>query len=229
MSYTELIETFKEKASGAGYLVYVAETKVRALDHIMGMVRENDIKLAVISESPTADYLGLYSMLTRLGIRTMQTSIVKWVLQLARGKEVPFDKVAELILSITGERVEHEPQELLKAARRALKQIYAGADLGVTQADYGIAESGTPVNLESSDNARLASVLPRLHLTLLDSSQIVPGLPDLADRIKGSSIGIPGHKAPTFITYLTDRNRAADTPRSQGRTGEHILVLNLQQ
>jgi L-lactate dehydrogenase complex protein LldF len=226
----ELLEKFKTEATLTGAQVTLAYSVEEATEYVLKLVKDKDIKIVVKSGSPIADRLGLPTRLTAAGVKVAETSIAQWAAQLARGKDVPVDKLAELISAAAGEKVPAEPEAILQAARRILKDVYAGAGLGITEADFGIAETGTLVTLENEGNARLAAILPKLHLTLLDGRRIAGNLADAAEFIKGSSGGIPGHKIPTFITYLTGRNTTADIPgaifaRAQGPAEEHILVL----
>jgi len=226
-----LLEKFKTEATLSGAQVTLAASVEEAVSHVLKLVKDNDIKTVIKSGSPIADRMGLATHLAAAGVKVIETSITQWAAQLARGKDVPIDELAELISAAAGEQVPAEPEAILRAARRILKDIYKGAGLGITQADFGIAETGTLVTLENEGNARLAAILPKLHLTLLDGSRIAGSLADTAEFIKGSSGGIPGHKIPTFISYLTGRNTTADIPgaifaRAQGPAEEHILIIN---
>jgi L-lactate dehydrogenase complex protein LldF len=226
----ELLEKFKTEATLSGAQVFLAASAEDAVNHVLKLVKDKDIKIVVKSNSFLADKLGLSDRLAACGVRVIETAIARWAVQLAKGKEVPIGTVAEMISTAAGERVPAEPEALLKAARRVLKDVYAGAGLGITEADFGIAETGRPVTLENEDNARLAAILPRVHLTLLDGNHIARSVADAAELIKGSSGGIPGHKVPTFIAYLA-RNTAPDIPgtaftRARGPAEEHILITN---
>ncbi len=227
----ELIQKFKNEASMLGPQVYVANTKEEALSYILKLIQDKDIKVVVKSGSELAARLGLREHLEKNGVKVTETQIVQWILDLSQGKAVPLEQVAGLVSSATGDKVAAEPEAILVAARRALKDAYINADLGITQADFGIAETGTLVTLENEGNARLSAALPRLHLTLLQGDCIVSNLAEAADRIKSGNGGLPGHKVPTFITYLTGRNTTADIPgaifaRAQGPAEEHILLIN---
>ncbi len=229
----ELIDKFTSEVARFGTKVFLAETPGDAVNYIVGLVRNKDVKTVVKANSTIAAKLALNDVLAGCGARVTDTSIVQWTLQLLKGDDVPADEVAALISSATGQKVGTEPSEMLKAARKALKEAYASADLGITEADFAIAETGGLITLENEANARLAAALPRIHLTLLDAGCVVADLAAAAEKIKGTSAGIPGHKVPTFITHLSRRKTIGDKPGplsacAQGPAEELILLVNFQ-
>ena len=152
----DLINKFTREVSRLGTKVFLAKTPADAVDYIVNLVKDKGIKTAVKANSEIAVKLELNDKLAGCGIRVTETSIVQWTLQLLKGKDVPVDEVAALISSATGQNVGTESSELLKAARKALKEAYANADLGITEADVAIAETGSLITLENESNARLA-------------------------------------------------------------------------
>ena len=208
----DLINKFTGEVSRLGTRVFLAETPADAVNYIVRLVKDKGIKTAVKASSAIAVKLALNDALAECGIRVTETSIVQWILQLLKGKDVPADEVATLIFSATGQKVGTEPSEMIKAARKVLKEAYVNADLGITEADVAIAETGSLITLENERNARLAAALPRIHLTLLDASCVVADLAAAAEKIKGTSAGIPGHKVSTFITHLSKRNTTSNIP-----------------
>ena len=224
----DLINKFTSAVSRLGTKVFLADTPADAVNYIVSLVRDKDIKTVVKANSSIAVKLALNDMLDGCGVRVTDTSIVQWTLQLLKGKDVPADQVAALISSATGQKVGTEPSEMLKAARKALKEAYVNADLGITEADFAIAETGSLIRLDNEGNARLAAALPRIHLTLLDASCVVADLAAAAEKIKGTSAGIPGHKVSTFITHLSKRNTTGNIPEAssaQVKTPTEELIL----
>ena len=227
----ELLEKFKTEATLGGAQVFVASSAEEAVNHVLKIIKSKDLKIVVKSGSSLADKLGLSERLAADGVRVIETAIAQWAVQLAKGKDVPIDMVAKMISSAAGEEVPAEAEALLRAARRILKEAYTGAGLGISEADFGIAETGKLVTLENEGNARLAAILPKVHLSLLEGRRIALTRAAAAELIKGSSSGIPGHKVSTLITYLTRRDTAADMPgdvftRARSPAEEHILIIN---
>ncbi|MGD0857399.1 MAG: LUD domain-containing protein [Dehalococcoidia bacterium] len=227
----DLINKFTGEVSRLGTRVFLAETPADAVNYIVTLVKDKGIKTAVKASSEIAVKLALNDKLAGCGVRVTDTSIVQWTLQLLKGKDVPVDEVAALISSATGQKVTTEPSEMIKAARKALKEAYVNADLGITEADIAIAETGSLITLENERNARLAAALPHIHLTLLDASCVVADLAAAAEKIKGTSAGIPGHKVSTFMTYLSKKNTTGNIKESlfagaQCPAEELILLVN---
>lgn len=228
---SDLIEKFTAEASRVGATILTAASRAEASAHISNLAKTKNIVSVVKANCPLAMKLELVAHMESCGLKVCETSLVQWTLQLKQKKKVPLDEMAALVSSATGEKVSSDPEAILSAAHRALKGIYTGADLGITQADFGIAESGTLVTLENEGNARLAIVLPRLHLTLLEAENVVADLAEVIEMIKRNAGGIPGHKLPAFITHLAGRNTTADIPgplfaRTPRPQEEYILIIH---
>ena len=230
----EVIEQFKVEASRAGFVLYEARGAEDAKNHVLNLARERDVKHAVKSKSRLADKLSLMKHLKKAGIGVTEADLEEWVAQLA-GKEPTgretIEQVAELVSKATGEKLKPDPQVLLNTANRVLRQSCIDADMGISEADVAIAETGTLVIVSDKGSSRLVAVLPRIHVTVVDHDNIVPALEDAAARFKSLARQSPDHVMPSYVTYITGRNTTADIPgavlaRAQGPAEEHILLIN---
>ncbi len=116
--------------------------------------------------------------------------------------------------------------------QRRLREICSRADIGISEATAAIAETGTLVIASDDGSSRLAAVLPRLHITMLDCNNIVATMEEATLRIK-SLRDRPESPVPTYVTFITGRNTTADIPgallaRAQGPAEEHVLLVNSQ-
>lgn len=231
---TELIEQFKAEATRAGAIVYEAKDADDARDYVLKLAQERDVKHVVKSKSAVAADIGLRGYLEKAGIEVKETDLEEWIVQLAGKKQTghkSIEPVAELISRATGEELKPDPRVLLNAAHRILRRACIDADLGISQADAAIAETGTLVMASNEGNTRLVAVLPRFHLTIVDCESIVPTMGDAVVRLKSPGRSMANGKMPSYVTYLTGRNTTADIPgailaRAQGPTEEHILLVN---
>ncbi len=85
------------------------------------------------------------------------------------------------------------------------REVAAGAKVGVSQMDYGIADTGTLVQASSQVEQRLVSTLPRAHVAILASSRIVPDLPALLARLSPQD--------DRYLAFITGPSRTADIER----------------
>jgi L-lactate utilization protein LutB len=199
----------------AGATVYEARSAAEANDYILKLAQEHQAEQVVKAKSALAKEIGLRDCLTKAGLEVTETDLGDWLAQLAGEKALN----------------PAEPQAILQTARRALRQSYITADMGVSEADLAIAETGTLVMVDSEGNSRLVSVLPLIHVTLLKSEDIVPTLDAAVTRLKSVARDKPDNRWPSYITYLTGRNTTGDIPgalmaRAQGPAEEHIVLMN---
>ncbi len=231
---TELIEQFKAEATRAGAIVYEAKDADDANDYVLKLARERDVKHAVKSKSAVADEIRLRQHLEKAGIEVRETDLEEWIAQLAGKKQTgrkSVEQVAELIFKATGEELKPDPQVLLNAVCRTLRQSCINADLGISEADAAIAETGTLVMASSEGNTRLVAVLPRFHLTIVDCGNLVSTMEDAVVRLKSLGESATSGGMPSYVTYITGRNTTADIPgailaRAQGPAEEHILLVD---
>jgi len=211
----ELIEQFMAEARMAGATVYEAKSTDEANDYILKLAQEHQAKRVVKTKSALAKDLGLRDYLAKAGLEVTETDLGDWLAQLAGEKALN----------------PAEAQAILPTARRALRQSYIAADIGISEAELAIAETGTVVMLCNEGNSRLVSVLPLIHVTLLKSEGIVPTLDAAVARLKSLARDKSDGRWPSYITYLTGRNTTGDIPgalmaRAQGPAEEHIVLVN---
>jgi len=236
----EVIEQFKAEATRTGAVVYEAEDAAAANNCVLSLAQGRNARHVVKSKSVLAEAIGLREHLESAGIEVKETDLAEWIAQLAGRTSAhmagptahkTIEQVAELISKATGEELEPAPQVLLSAARRVLRQSCIEADMGITEADIGIAETGTTVMLGNEGNARLVAVLPAVHVTLIDCERIVPTMEEATRRLELLTKKSADPKMPSYVTYITGRNTTGDIPqalmaRAQGPAEEHIVLVH---
>ena len=88
--------------------------------------------------------------------------------------------------------------------REALRQACASADIGITSADYALAETGTFVMLSSPQEARLISLLPPVHVAVIPRSRILANLDELLGILP-----LPADQTSSMV-LITGPSRTAD-------------------
>jgi len=230
----ELTERFKAEAGRAGAMVYQASSAEDASNYILKLAQERDVKNAVKSKSKVADKIKLRKHLEKAGIEVKETDLEEWIAQLAGEKSTgrkTIGQVEKLISKATGKKLHPDPQVLLNAASLAIRRYCIDADMGISEADAAIAETGTLVIVGNEGVTRLVAVLPRIHVTLVESQNLVPLMEDVFVKLKTITRDRAGQVVPRYVTYITGRNTTADIPgavlaRAQGPADEHIILVN---
>ncbi|RIK78390.1 MAG: hypothetical protein DCC68_15345 [Planctomycetota bacterium] len=114
-----------------------------------------------------------------------------------------------------------DPGALAKMPRDTRRATILTADIGITSADYGIAETGTLAMFARPEQPRLASLAPPCHVAILERRQILPDLFDLFAALDeaGTTAGAP-HKVPSNLTFITGPSKTGDI-ELQLTTGVH--------
>ncbi len=110
------------------------------------------------------------------------------------------------------------------ADRESLRDAAFAADAGVTSADYGVAESGTLALLAAPGQGRAVSLLPPLHVAVLDAGDVVHELAGLFERVEAA--GSP----PSALTFITGPSRTGDIEQTltigvHGPGDLHLIVI----
>src|SRR5205807_8293318 len=110
----------------------------------------------------------------------------------------------------TGQKMPDEPQSLAKVGRRLLREKFHAADLGITGANFAVAETGTVVLITNEGNGRLTTTCPRVHVALVGIEKVIPRLADLPVFLKLLARAATGQTLSVYTTMLTGPRRRAE-------------------
>jgi iron-sulfur cluster protein len=230
----ELYAEFKANAERAGVKVHLAQTAFEANRMIAEIGHANGVKKIVKSKSMTAEETFLNDHLEADGFDVVETDLGEWIIQkrhegpshmvmpaihLSRGQ------VAELFGKVMGK--EQDPDDIegmVKAARSLLRQEFLEAGMGVSGANFAIAESGTIGLVTNEGNARLVTTLPPVHAALVGLDKLVPDLGTALGILKVLPKNATGQAISSYVTWITGANECEAGP--QGRKEMHIIFLD---
>jgi L-lactate dehydrogenase complex protein LldF len=182
---TELVGNLE----GRGTKVHWASDSRQARDIILGVIREKNARSIIKSKAMTSEEIHLNEALEEAGFEVVESDLGEFIVQLR--KEAPYHivfpamhltrgEISELFARELGSSPTDNPEELTMIARRTLRQKYIQADVGLTGANFAIAETGMISITENEGNARLTAALPKVMITLLGIEKVLPRLEDLA-------------------------------------------------
>jgi L-lactate dehydrogenase complex protein LldF len=144
--------------------------------------------MAVKSKSMATEEIELNEALLRAGVTPVETDLGEYIIQLAHEKPSHIiapaihktkGQVADLISAVARERLPADAEALTAAARRLLREKFLQAEMGITGANFAVAETGTVVLVTNEGNGRMVTSLPRIHVALMGIDKVIPSLGDL--------------------------------------------------
>jgi iron-sulfur cluster protein len=226
----ELIAEFTRNAQAAGATVFLAGTAEEANDYILRLAREKGVGLAAKSKSMASEEIHLNKALEKEGIKTVETDLGEWIIQLAGQRpshmvmpaiHMVKEEVAELFSKVTGKAEPAEIPHLVRLARQQLRQAYLEADMGISGANIAVAETGGIALVTNEGNARLVTTLPRIHVALVGIEKLVPTLEDAAAILRILPRNATAQLLTSYVTWV----RGA-VPCGEGEKELHIVLLD---
>ncbi len=228
-----LFAQFKAEAEKRGVKVHMAKDADEANEIIARIARNANCKKIVKSKSMTAEETLLNHRLEEDGLEVIETDLGEWIIQLRH--EGPTHmvmpaihlsryQVADLFSEVTKQKQEVDIQRLVKVARRELRQHFATADMGISGANFAIAESGTIGLVTNEGNGRLVTTLPRVHVALCGLDKLTPSLNDALKTLRVLPRNATGQIITSYVTWITGANEckaAADEKKEM-----HIVFLD---
>ncbi|MDR7543217.1 MAG: LutB/LldF family L-lactate oxidation iron-sulfur protein [Armatimonadota bacterium] len=223
---------FEAQVAACGGVVHWAEDAADARRIIVEVARRRGVRLAVKSKSMTSEEIDLNPALEAAGIRVVETDLGEFIVQLAGERPshivVPAlhkdpDAVAGLFARRLGVRSTGQPQDLARVAREALRAEFLAAGMGISGANFAVAETGTLVVIENEGNARLATTQPPLHVAVMGLEKIVPRLADLGVMLRLLARSATGQRASVYVSLLTGPRRAGE---ADGPQELHVILLD---
>jgi iron-sulfur cluster protein len=238
-----LIDQLRESVEANGGNLYLADDAADANRYIEEIAKSEDAETLVKSKSMTTEELEVNEHLEELGIDVFETDLGEFVLQVADEEPSHLvgpslhkskDDVAALFNEYFAPKEPFETAEELTAfARDYLGEKICTADLGMTGANFVLAESGTITLITNEGNARKCAVTPDTHIAVAGIEKIIPDAEYLQPFVELISKTATGQDISQYVTMLTppvdsptiDFNRPDEPIGSGKRNREFHLVL----
>jgi len=226
----ELLAEFIKNAQAAGSKVYIARDAADANNYIINLARERGVKKVVKSKSMVSEETHLNKALAAAGISPLETDLGEWIIQLADHRPSHMvmpaihmfrDQIGELFAKATGEPETNDINELVRIARRELREGYFQADMGISGANILIAETGGMALVTNEGNARLVSTIPKIHVAISGIEKVVPKLEDAARIMRILPKNATGQPMTSYGTWI----RGA-VPHDGEEKEQHIVLLD---
>ncbi|HNM45611.1 MAG TPA: LUD domain-containing protein [Candidatus Sumerlaeota bacterium] len=230
----ELVEKFAAKVRERGGQVYMAKDGTAAIEYILDVCRKKNAKSVAKSKSLTSEEILVNEPLEANGIKVIETDLGELIIQ--KVHEKPYHlvfpavhktavQVAEIFKKETGEDIPPDAGEIMKVVRRYLRPIFLNADIGMTGANVGIAETGAIVIETNEGNARLVSSIPDVHICIMGMEKVVGTVEEALKMVMAHPVSAVGQMLTTYVTFMAGRSQLGD---GEGRSARetHIIILD---
>ena len=194
---------FEARLKERGGHVYWAETAEDARRYIADLAARNNVRTVVKSKSMVTEEIDLTHTLEKNGVKVYETDLGEMIVQLRN--EPPYHlmtpamhltraEIADLFREKLGGVESDDPQHLVGIARRALRKAFFSAEMGISGANFLVADSGMMSLTTNEGNGRLGTSLPRIHVAVAGIEKVIPRMEDLAviwPAIARSAVGQP--------------------------------------
>jgi L-lactate dehydrogenase complex protein LldF len=230
------LEAYEAKVTASGGHVHWAETAEDARRIVLDICRKAGARSVTKGKSMITEEIALNDYLAEHGIRPVETDLGEYIIQL-RGEhpshiiapavhlnkdqiEADFRRVHD---HLPDHRDLSEPEALLGEARKVLRAEYFEADVGITGANFLVAETGTSMIVTNEGNGDLTQILPKVHVVMASIEKIVPTLEDAAQILRVLARSATGQEMSVYTTLSTGPRRPGDV---DGPEEYHVVLLD---
>ncbi len=222
----------EKNVAAAGGQVHFAADAQQANAIVSDIARNAGVRTVTKSKSMVSEELGLNHVLEAQGIDVFETDLGEYIIQLA--EETPSHlvapalhktrgQVAQLFTEKLGVPYSDDIEEMARVARIVLRQKFLDADMGVSGANFLVAETGSLVIITNEGNGRLCTSAPRIHVGLAGMEKVIPSLQDLAVFLRLLPRSATGQRITSYMSMVTGPRRDDD---EDGPEEFHLVIVD---
>jgi L-lactate dehydrogenase complex protein LldF len=216
-----------------GGKVFFADEGEDVVRYIGDLARRREAKILTKSKSMATEEIELNHRLEEdyadLGL---ETDLGEWIAQLAG--ETPShivgpilhmnkERITEILSGVSDEDLPPDVESLAAFARKRLREKFLNADIGITGANFGVAETGTICTVTNEGNARLVTSVPPVHVVVMGIEKVIPKFEDLSTFVQLLSRSGTGQKITVYTNFITG-------PRGEGELDGaeefHLILMD---
>ncbi|EGV36331.1 LutB/LldF family L-lactate oxidation iron-sulfur protein [Neisseria weaveri] len=228
----DLLEQLESNLTRLGVKVHWAETPEEACTIIHNIITARNGKLMVKGKSMVSEEIELNHYLEGQGIQAVESDLGEYIVQMAGEKPTHIvmpaihktkEQVSELFHNHLGTPKTDDVDELTGIARRALRDVYRTADVGLSGVNFAVAETGTLCLVENEGNGRLTTTVPPVHIAITGIEKVVAKLSDIPPLYSLLPRSAIGQNITTYFNMITGPRRSEEL---DGPQEMHLVLLD---
>jgi L-lactate dehydrogenase complex protein LldF len=231
--YLEQMADAVEACGGHVFFAAVGEVVVR---YIGDLARSKGAKVITKSKSMATEEIELNKRLEEdyadLDLEIVETDLGEWIAQLAGDTpshivgpilHMNRKRITEVLSRTAGEELPPNVEALGSFARRRLREKFLTADIGITGANFGVAETGTVATITNEGNARLVTSVPPVHVVVMGIEKLVPRFEDLSVFVRLLARSSTGQKLSVYTNFITGPRQTGEL---DGAEELHLILMD---
>ncbi len=224
---------FEEQVKARGGHVFWAANSEEACTYVKNLAVERGVRTVVKSKSMVTEEIHLGPVLEKAGIKVWETDFGEFIVQLR--EEGPYhivtpcmhlkrDQIANLFREKLDPKVDSDdPAYLMTVARRILRQAFFEAEMGISGANFLVADAGVIAISTNEGNGRLCTSIPRIHVVVTGIEKVIPRLEDLAVLWPVLATSGTGQGITTYSTLIGGPRRPGEV---DGPEEFHVVLVD---
>ncbi|MCP4389528.1 MAG: lactate utilization protein, partial [Gammaproteobacteria bacterium] len=230
------LQRFESQVQARGGQVHWAENAQQARDIVRDICRRVDARTVIKGKSMISEEIALNDALEADGLDVVESDLGEYILQLAH--EPPSHIIAPAIHKTKAQiselfysahrklgytkKLDTVP-DLVNEAREVLRSRYLEADVGITGANFLVAETGSNIIVTNEGNGDLSCTLPRVHVVTASIDKVVPTLDDASALLRLLARSATGQEITSYTTFSSGSKRAGDP---DGPEEYHVVLID---
>ena len=227
-----MLETLAANIRKQGGQVYFAASAEEANDICLQIATENKVRSVVKGKSMVSEEIGLNHALEQAGIEVNETDLGEYIIQLADERPTHIvapaihktrQQVGELFTEKLGTPYSDDPPTLTQDARKALREKFLTADMGISGCNLACAETGHITTVSNEGNIRMSTTLPKIHVALMGMERIVANLEEQQAVLRLMSMGAAAQQIGGYVSYV---GGPATADHCDGPEQFHLIIVD---
>ena len=228
----DYLERFESNCANKGIHVHWARDAEEARQLSLDLIKQHKVKNIVKSKSLTSEEIHLNAFLEENGIHPLETDLGEYIIQLKQQTpshliipaiHLSRQEIGRLFQEKLGIDYTDDPEELLQVARQKLRERFLTAEMGISGANFAVADPGALCIVENEANAHHTTHLPPIHLAILGIEKILPDYEALATFLRLLPASATSQKASTYVNILAEPTFER---MGEGAKEMHIILLD---
>lgn len=226
------LEQFESKVVENGGQVHWARTSDDACKIILDICKSVDAKTVTKGKSMVSEEVNLNEYLEKNGVTPVETDLGEYILQLrgdhpshiiAPAIHLNLEDVSEAFHAHHNRPKSDDPAVLMQEAREMLRKQFVAADVGITGANFCVAETGSTIIVTNEGNGDLTQTLPKTHIVITSIEKVVPTLEDMTLFLRLLARSATGQEFTVYNTLSTGPRREGD---QDGPENFHVVLVD---